>query len=81
MGAIRFWPRGRRLRDNTQGTPARFGVMPCLGEPAGGSTTWGELRSFIGDAGLGVLEHDGSYPGDRCTATSHPGHAGLADSQ
>jgi hypothetical protein len=28
-----------------------------------------------------VLEHDGSYPGDVCASTNHPGHAGLADSQ
>jgi hypothetical protein len=54
--------------------------MPCLG------SRWGidylaQLRSFIGSAGLGVLEHDGSYPGDTCAATGHPGHRGLADSQ
>ncbi|WP_165223960.1 alpha-galactosidase [Aquisphaera insulae] len=66
--------------DNTQGVPARYGVMPCLG------ARWGidylaQLRSFIHEAGLGVLEHDGSYPGDRCNATNHPGHSGLADSQ
>ncbi|MHB1561354.1 MAG: hypothetical protein ACYC61_28235, partial [Isosphaeraceae bacterium] len=66
--------------DNTQGSPARFGVMPCLG------ARWGidylaQLRSFIGEAGLGMLEHDGSYPGDLCAATGHPGHSGLADSQ
>ncbi len=66
--------------DNTQGVPARFGVMPCLG------ARWGidylaQLRSFIGEAGLGVLEHDGSYPGDLCKAANHPGHKGLADSQ
>ena len=66
--------------DNTQGSPPRFGVMPCLG------AKWGidylaQLRSFIGEAGLGVLEHDGSYPGDRCAATDHPGHTGLDDSQ
>jgi hypothetical protein len=39
------------------------------------------LRSFMANAGLGVLEHDGSYPGDQCAATTHPGHHGLADSQ
>jgi hypothetical protein len=66
--------------DNTQGVPARFGVMPCLG------SVWGrayleQLKSFITEAGLGVLEHDGSYPGDRCAATNHPGHKGLEDSQ
>ena len=66
--------------DNTQGSPARFGVMPCLG------ATWGmeylaQIRHFIEVAGLGVLEHDGSYPGDECAATTHPGHRGLDDSQ
>lgn len=66
--------------DNTQGVPARFGVMPCLG------ATWGmdylaQLKSFMQNAGLGILEHDGSYPGDQCAATNHPGHRGLADSQ
>lgn len=66
--------------DNTRGSPARFGVMPCLGARWGIDYLAG-LRSFIGEAGLGVLEHDGSYPGDRCAATDHPGHAGLADSQ
>lgn len=66
--------------DNTQGSPARYGVMPCLG------ARWGmdylaQLKSFMASAGLGVLEHDGSYPGDRCAATTHPGHRGLDDSQ
>ena len=66
--------------DNTQGSPARFGVMPCLG------ARWGidylaQLKRFIEVAGLGVLEHDGSYPGDLCAATDHPGHRGLDDSQ
>ncbi|MCX7007667.1 MAG: hypothetical protein NTY53_10550 [Kiritimatiellaeota bacterium] len=66
--------------DNTQGSPPRFGVMPCLG------AQWGvdylaQLKTFIATAGLGVLEHDGSYPGDCCAATNHPFHRGLADSQ
>src|SRR5208283_4359903 len=44
--------------DNTQGSPPRFGVMPCLG------ARWGidylaQLKHFIQTAGLGVLEHDG----------------------
>src|SRR5208283_3174965 len=66
--------------DNTQGSPPRFGVMPCLG------AQWGvdylaQLKHFIEVAGLGVLEHDGSYPGDMCAATNHPYHQGLDDSQ
>ena len=53
--------------DNTQGPAARFGVMPCLG------AQWGvdylnQLKSFMQTAGLGVLENDGSYPGDLCAA-------------
>jgi hypothetical protein len=66
--------------DNTQGVPARYGVMPCLG------ATWGsnylaQLQHFMDYAGLGVLEHDGSYPGDECASTNHPYHRGLLDSQ
>jgi hypothetical protein len=59
---------------------ARFGNSPCLG------SVWGEdyfrkLRQFFTETGCGVLEHDGSYPGDVCASTNHPGHSGLADSQ
>jgi len=66
--------------DNTQKMPAKYGTMPCLG------AKWGrdylaQLKDFVQTAGLGVLEHDGSYPGDRCAATMHPGHRGLNDSQ
>jgi hypothetical protein len=65
--------------DNTVGTNA-FGVAPCLG------AKWGheyldQLRSFMENVGLAVLEHDGSYPGDTCAATNHPFHRGLEDSQ
>ena len=67
-------------KDNTQGQPARYGVMPCLG------SQWGHdylehIRNFCAQAGLGVFENDGSYPGDRCAATDHPYHHGLEDSQ
>jgi len=59
---------------------ARFGSSPCLG------SVWGEnyfrkLRQFFEKTGCGVLENDGSYPGDVCAATNHPGHKGLLDSQ
>jgi hypothetical protein len=30
---------------------------------------------------MGVLENDGSYPGDVCASTRHPGHRDLLDSQ
>ena len=58
----------------------RFGNSPCLG------SRWGEdyfrkLRQFFEHTGCGVLENDGSYPGDVCASTNHPGHAGFEDSQ
>lgn len=57
-----------------------FGHSPCLG------SRWGQdyfrkVRQFIETTGLAVLEHDGSYPGDTCASTTHPGHRGLEDSQ
>ena len=66
--------------ENTQGAKPMYGVMPCLG------AQWGrdylaQIKRFCAEAGLSVLEHDGSYPGDRCAATNHPHHRGLADSQ
>lgn len=59
---------------------AVFGSSPCL------CSRWGEdyfrkLKHFIETTGLDLLEHDGSYPGDVCASTQHPGHRGLADSQ
>jgi hypothetical protein len=59
---------------------AIFGNSPCLG------SEWGReyfrrLRTFVEQTGLDVIEHDGSYPGDVCASTSHPGHRGLNDSQ
>lgn len=63
-----------------EGARIRYGSMPCLG------SKWGrdylaQLRSFLANTGFGVLEHDGSYPGDTCARTNHPGHRGLGDSQ
>jgi hypothetical protein len=57
-----------------------FGNSPCLG------SEWGleyfkKLYRFIDYTGFDNFEHDGSYPGDVCMSTSHPGHEGLADSQ
>lgn len=57
-----------------------FGNSPCLG------SVWGQeyfekLKLFIEATGFQLLEHDGNYPGDQCASTSHPGHAGLLDSQ
>ncbi len=57
-----------------------FDHSPCLG------SRWGidyfrKVRHFIETTGLSVLEHDGSYPGDTCASSVHPGHRGLDDSQ
>jgi hypothetical protein len=59
---------------------ATFGNSPCL------LSEWGQryfakLRRLFETTGLDALEHDGSYPGDPCASTDHPGHEGLADSQ
>jgi hypothetical protein len=59
---------------------AIFGNSPCL------CSRWGEqyfarIRRFIEETGLDLLEHDGSYPGDFCASTTHPGHRGVKDSQ
>jgi len=67
-------------KDNTQGQPAKYGVMPCLG------ADWGvkffdKIRTFVQDADLGVIENDGPYPGDLCASKTHPHHHGLEDSQ
>lgn len=67
-------------QDNTQGQPATFGVMPCLGAKWG-SDYLETIQNFCAKAGFSVFENDGSYPGDRCAAKDHPGHHGLEDSQ
>ncbi len=59
---------------------AIFGDSPCLG------SRWGQeyfrrIQNFIEVTGLDLVEHDGSYPGDHCASTTHPGHEGLLDSQ
>ncbi len=59
---------------------AIFEESPCLGSRWGGEY-FRKLTTFIESTGMGVLEHDGSYPGDLCVSTKHPGHRGLEDSQ
>lgn len=59
---------------------AIFGNSPCLG------SRWGQnyfesLSTFFARTKFDILEHDGSYPGDLCASSTHPGHQGLADSQ
>ena len=63
-----------------EGKTPRFGNSPCL-ESEWGQTYFEQLYGFYKETGQDILEHDGSYPGDICTATHHPGHKGLADSQ
>ena len=57
-----------------------FGVSPCL-ESRWGQDYFRKLYAFFEKTGMDLLEHDGSYPGDVCASTRHPGHQGLADSQ
>jgi len=59
---------------------AIFDNSPCL------CSEWGRqyfqrLRTFVEHSGIDIIENDGSYPGDLCASTSHPGHKGLNDSQ
>jgi hypothetical protein len=59
---------------------AIFNNSPCLG------SSWGQdyfhkLTQFFERTDFDLLEHDGSYPGDLCASTKHPGHRGLEDSQ
>lgn len=59
---------------------AIFGNSPCLGS-AWGIEYFERVKRFLSETGFDLLEHDGSYPGDACASTSHPGHRGLEDSQ
>lgn len=59
---------------------AVFGSSPCLG------SVWGidylqHIKTFLRETGFDLLENDGSYPGDICASTTHPGHHDLEDSQ
>jgi len=59
---------------------AIFDRSPCLGSEWG-QAYFKKLYAFTEATGLNAIEHDGSYPGDVCAATNHPGHRGLNDSQ
>jgi len=59
---------------------AAFGNSPCL-ESRWGQEYFRKIKNFLEKTGFDLLEHDGSYPGDVCASTTHPGHRGLADSQ
>ncbi|MFG0252569.1 MAG: hypothetical protein ACF8NJ_06820, partial [Phycisphaerales bacterium JB038] len=63
-----------------EGQRPRFGSAPCL------HSEWGhdyfrKLYQFYEQTGFALLEHDGSYPGDACDSTHHPGHTGYEDSR
>lgn len=62
------------------GKTPMFGASPCVG------SEWGQqymknIETYFKTTGQDIFEHDGSYPGDECASTNHPGHRGLADSQ
>jgi hypothetical protein len=62
------------------GMKPTFGNSPCLGS-AWGTNYFRRLYEFYERTGFELLEHDGSYPGDVCASTNHPGHDGLQDSR
>lgn len=63
-----------------EGMKPAFGHSPCL-ESEWGQNYFKKLYHFYETTGHDLLEHDGSYPGDVCASTSHPGHRGLEDSR
>lgn len=63
-----------------EGMTPRFGNSPCL-ESKWGQEYFDKLYQLFTKTGMDILEHDGSYPGDVCASTDHPGHKGLEDSQ
>lgn len=63
-----------------EGMKPAFGNSPCL------QSEWSQhyfkkLYNFYETTGQDLLEHDGSYPGDVCASTTHPGHRNLEDSR
>lgn len=63
-----------------EGMSPRFGNSPCI-ESEWGHNYFEKLYNLYEKTGLDNFEHDGSYPGDICISTDHPGHKGLEDSQ
>lgn len=63
-----------------EGQKPTFGNSPCIGSHWG-ETYFKKLYNFYSQTGFTLLEHDGSYPGDACTANHHPGHKGYNDSR
>jgi len=56
------------------------GNAPCI-ESEWGHEYFRKLYNLYEETGFMLLEHDGSYPGDACTSTNHPGHRGHEDSR
>ncbi|WP_140939388.1 DUF1349 domain-containing protein [Sphingobacterium lumbrici] len=63
-----------------EGKTPRFGHSPCV-ESEWGQEYFKKLYNLYDKTGLGIFEHDGSYPGDLCYSTDHPGHKDENDSQ
>lgn len=63
-----------------EGEKPTFGNSPCIGSEWG-QAYFKKLYNFYKNTGFSLLEHDGSYPGDVCTSTDHPGHQGYGDSR
>lgn len=63
-----------------EGQQPTFGNSPCIGSEWG-QAYFQKLYNFYEQTGFALLEHDGSYPGDVCIATDHPGHKGYGDSR
>lgn len=59
---------------------ATFGNSPCL-ESEWGQEYFRKMYRLFEETGFMTFTHDGSYPGDVCASTAHPGHEGLGDSQ
>ncbi len=57
-----------------------FGQSPCLGSQWA-SDYFQKLYHFYQVTGFSLLEHDGSYPGDYCRSSTHPGHRTYEDSR
>jgi len=64
--------------DNVKG-PCRYNKAPCLGSKWGRDYLQG-LEDFMEGADFGIFENDGPYPGDICSATTHPFHRDASDS-
>lgn len=57
-----------------------FGPSPCLGSHWA-QQYFAQVKTFLTETGFNVFLNDGSYPGDYCASTRHPGHKGYLDSQ